>query len=130
MREAARNRGRFLAVLSHELRNPLAPITNSLYILDHAVPGELQARRAQAVIGRQVGQLSHLVDDLLDSTRMSSKQTLRRGPDVSHASNDSASAVSSRPPSPLHALPCIQARTLGLVAAKRAIREPPFFVCE
>jgi PAS domain S-box-containing protein len=79
LREVDRNKSRFLAVLSHELRNPLAPITNSLYILDHAVPGDAQARRAQAVIGRQVGQLSRLVDDLLDSTRMSSnKLTLQR----------------------------------------------------
>ncbi len=65
------NKNHFLAVLSHELRNPLAPITNSLYILDHAVPGGEQAHRALAVIGRQVGQLVRLVDDLLDVTRIS-----------------------------------------------------------
>jgi PAS domain S-box-containing protein len=64
------NKNHFLAVLSHELRNPLAPITNSLYILDRAVPGGEQAHRAQAVIGRQVGQLARLVDDLLDVTRI------------------------------------------------------------
>jgi signal transduction histidine kinase/CheY-like chemotaxis protein len=76
--EADRNRNHFLAVLSHELRNPLAPITNSLYILDHAVPGGEQARRAQAVIGRQVGQLARLVDDLLDATRIArNKLTLQ-----------------------------------------------------
>ena len=69
--ESDRNKNHFLAVLSHELRNPLAPITNSLYILDHAVPGGEQAHRAQAVIGRQVGQLTRLVDDLLDVTRIS-----------------------------------------------------------
>jgi PAS domain S-box len=77
--EVDRNRSQFLAMLSHELRNPLAPITNSLYILDHAVPGGEQAHRAQAVIGRQVAQLSRLVDDLLDVTRISSnKLTLQR----------------------------------------------------
>ncbi len=69
--EADRNKNNFLAVLSHELRNPLAPITNSLYILDHSVPGGEQAHRAQTVIGRQVGQLARLVDDLLDVTRIS-----------------------------------------------------------
>ena len=69
--EVDRNKNQFMAVLSHELRNPLAPITNSLYILDHAVPGGEQAHRAQAVIGRQVGQLARLVDDLLDVTRFS-----------------------------------------------------------
>ena len=68
--EADRNKNHFLAMLSHELRNPLAPITNSLYVLDHAVPGGEQAHRAQAVIGRQVGQLARLVDDLLDVTRI------------------------------------------------------------
>ncbi len=69
--EVDRNKNHFLAVLSHELRNPLAPIANSLYILDHAAPGGAQAHRALAVIGRQVGQLARLVDDLLDVTRIS-----------------------------------------------------------
>jgi PAS domain S-box-containing protein len=79
LREADRNKNQFLAMLSHELRNPLAPITNSLYILDHATPGGEQARRALAVIGRQVGQLARLVDDLLDATRISrNKLTLQK----------------------------------------------------
>jgi two-component system CheB/CheR fusion protein len=79
LREADRNKNQFLAMLAHELRNPLAPIANSLFILDHAVAGSEQARRAQAVIGRQVGQLSRLVDDLLDVTRISrNKLTLQR----------------------------------------------------
>jgi CheY-like chemotaxis protein len=60
----------FLAVLSHELRNPLAPIKISLYTLDRAAPGSAQAARAKAVIERQVEQLSRLVDDLLDVTRI------------------------------------------------------------
>jgi PAS domain S-box-containing protein len=68
--EADRRKSEFLAVLSHELRNPLAPITNSLYVLDHATPGSEQARRAKTVIDRQVGQLARLVDDLLDVTRI------------------------------------------------------------
>ena len=70
LREADRRKDEFLAVLSHELRNPLAPIRNSLFILDRAVPGGEQARRAQAIIDRQVGHLTHLVDDLLDVTRI------------------------------------------------------------
>ena len=69
--EADRHKNHFLAVLSHELRNPLAPIANSLHILNRAVPGSEQSLRAQAVIGRQVGQLTRLVDDLLDLTRIS-----------------------------------------------------------
>jgi PAS domain S-box-containing protein len=70
LEEADRRKDHFLAVLSHELRNPLAPIKNSLYILDRAVPGGDQARRAKDVVERQVDQLSHLVDDLLDVTRI------------------------------------------------------------
>jgi len=69
-READRRKDEFLAVLSHELRNPLAPITNCLYILDRAVPGGEEARNAQVVLERQVRQLARMVDDLLDVTRI------------------------------------------------------------
>jgi hypothetical protein len=70
LREADAQKNRFLAVLSHELRNPLTPITNSLYILDRAAPGSEQANRAKAVIARQVSHLTRIVDDLLDVTRI------------------------------------------------------------
>jgi len=70
LREADRQKNQFLAMLSHELRNPLAPIRNSLYILDRAAPGGEQAKRAQAIIHRQIGQLTWLIDDLLDVTRI------------------------------------------------------------
>ncbi len=70
LREETRRKDEFLAVLSHELRNPLAPITNSLFVLERAAPGGEQARHAQAVIGHQVGHLTRLVDDLLDVTRI------------------------------------------------------------
>jgi two-component system CheB/CheR fusion protein len=68
--EADRRKNEFLATLSHELRNPLAPICNSLYILDRAPPGGEQARWARAIIGRQVDHLTHLINDLLDVTRI------------------------------------------------------------
>ena len=68
--EADRRKNQFLAVLSHELRNPLAPIKNSLYILARTPSDSDQGRRAQAVIERQVDQLSRLGDDLLDVTRI------------------------------------------------------------
>ncbi len=70
-RESDERRNQFLAMLSHELRNPLAPIKISLYLLQRSEPGSEQAQRAHAVIERQVGQLSRLVDDLLDVTRIS-----------------------------------------------------------
>lgn len=68
--EADRRKDDFLAMLSHELRNPLAPIQNSLYILDRVDPAGPQARHARKVIGRQVTHLTDLVDDLLDVTRI------------------------------------------------------------
>ena len=70
LREADQRKNEFLAVLSHELRNPLAPIRNSTYVLERAAPGSDQAKRALAVIDRQAAQLAHLVDDLLDVTRI------------------------------------------------------------
>jgi PAS domain S-box-containing protein len=70
LREQDRRKNEFLAVLSHELRNPLAPISNSLFILDRAAPEGEHAQRARAVIVRQVGHLVKLVDDLLDVTRI------------------------------------------------------------
>jgi two-component system CheB/CheR fusion protein len=69
--ESDRRKNEFLAVLSHELRNPLAPISNSLYVLERAAPNGNQARRAKEVIDRQVGHLARLIDDLLDVTRIS-----------------------------------------------------------
>lgn len=69
--EADRHKNEFLAALSHELRNPLAPIKNSLYVLRNATPGSAQAKRAEDVIDRQTSQLARLVDDLLDITRIS-----------------------------------------------------------
>lgn len=70
LRKADRGKDEFLAVLSHELRNPLASICNSLYILDHAATGNEQTKQAREIINRQTGQLVHLVDDLLDLTRI------------------------------------------------------------
>ena len=69
--EADRRKNEFLAVLSHELRNPLAPIRNSVYILEHAAPGGEQAVRARQVIDRQAQHMARLIEDLLDVTRIS-----------------------------------------------------------
>jgi PAS domain S-box-containing protein len=71
LEEADRAKNEFLAMLSHELRNPLAPVTNSLFILERVAPGSEEARRAQKVIGRQVAHLTLLVNELLDVTRIS-----------------------------------------------------------
>jgi len=71
LQEEARRKNDFLGVLSHELRNPLAPILNALQIAERAPPGGDQAAAARAVIGRQLDHLTRLVDDLLDVTRIS-----------------------------------------------------------
>jgi two-component system CheB/CheR fusion protein len=79
LRESDRRKNEFLAVLSHELRNPLAPIRSSLFLLTRAEAGDEKARRAHAIIERQVTHLTRLVDDLLDVTRIArSKIQLQR----------------------------------------------------
>jgi PAS domain S-box-containing protein len=77
--DADRRKDEFLAMLSHELRNPLAPIRNSIHVLRHGTRGAEQAQRAQDVIERQSEHLTRLVDDLLDVTRIArGKIELRR----------------------------------------------------
>ncbi len=70
LQDADRRKDEFLGMLSHELRNPLAPIRNSLFILEHAEPTGQQARRATDIARRQVAHMTRLVDDLLDVTRI------------------------------------------------------------
>ncbi len=75
-----RRKTAFLATLSHELRNPLAPLKSAAYILQRVEPGGDQAKRAAAVVERQVDHLTRLVDDLLDVTRIArGKMELRPG---------------------------------------------------
>lgn len=70
-----------LAALSHELRNPVALIGCGLEVLEHVEPGGALARRALAVLHRQFGHLSHMIEDLLDVTRVRhGKLQLRREP--------------------------------------------------
>jgi PAS domain S-box-containing protein len=70
LREADQRKDEFLAILAHELRNPLAPISNSLHIL--RLSGELSPAMEQirGVMERQVNQLVRLVDDLLEASRI------------------------------------------------------------
>jgi signal transduction histidine kinase/CheY-like chemotaxis protein len=81
LRETDRRKNDFLGMLSHELRNPLGPIRNSLYLLERSDPAGVQAQRARAVLDRQVEHLTRLVDDLLDVTRISrGKVEIARAP--------------------------------------------------
>jgi PAS domain S-box-containing protein len=65
-----RRKDEFLAMLSHELRNPLAPITNAVHILRLQKNEDQLQQRAHTIIERQVGQLARLVDDLLEVSRI------------------------------------------------------------
>jgi PAS domain S-box-containing protein len=71
LRESDRRKDEFLGMLSHELRNPLAPIRNSVHVLSRVDPASPQAARARTIMARQVDHLARLVDDLLDVKRIS-----------------------------------------------------------
>lgn len=70
LRQADRQKDEFLAVLAHELRNPLAPIVAALALLAHEDAPPDVAARARDVVGRQVRQMARMVDDLLDVSRI------------------------------------------------------------
>jgi len=79
LREADRRKDEFLATLAHELRNPLAPISNAAHILRMSPQG-MSPQDARDVIERQVRHLARLVEDLLDVSRITrGKIELRRG---------------------------------------------------
>ncbi|MDB5308490.1 MAG: hypothetical protein JWO38_2692, partial [Gemmataceae bacterium] len=68
--ERDRRKDEFLALLGHELRNPLAPICNAVHILGLNGDDPGTRARAREMIGRQVGQMTKLVDELLDASRI------------------------------------------------------------
>src|SRR6476659_3771921 len=70
LREADQRKSEFIAVLSHELRNPLAAIRLSMHVIDNLDARSHEAIAARRIIDRQVGQLVRLVDDLLDVSRI------------------------------------------------------------
>ncbi len=73
LKEADRRKDEFLAMLGHELRNPLAPIASAVQLLGLQRGGESQIQlQARGIIERQLGRLQHLIDDLLEVSRITS----------------------------------------------------------
>ena len=105
LREADRRKDEFLAVLSHELRNPLAPITMAIEIMRLREPADESIVWARDIIARQTAQLTRLVDDLLDVSRITlGKITLNRSgagpPSDRRAGGRGRAAPVHRAPSP------------------------------
>jgi PAS domain S-box-containing protein len=81
LRALNRRKDEFLATLAHELRNPLAPIRNAAHVLRRLGSQDRTVQWAQEMIERQVQHLTHLVDDLLDVSRITrGKITLEKKP--------------------------------------------------
>jgi PAS domain S-box-containing protein len=79
LREADRAKDEFLAMLSHELRNPLAALTTAAHVLQVAEPGQTAAAQARGVVDRQTKHMARLIEDLLDISRVTmGKATLER----------------------------------------------------
>ena len=71
LREADRQKDEFIAMLAHELRNPLAPIRTAVGLLRMRGPADPLVRKCGDTIDRQAGQMARLLDDLLDVSRLS-----------------------------------------------------------
>ena len=69
-REANRRKDEFLAMLAHELRNPLAPISNAMHIMKSGSVSEKIREEAALLVDRQITQMTHLLNDLLDVSRV------------------------------------------------------------
>jgi signal transduction histidine kinase len=94
---ADRQKNEFLAMLAHELRNPLAPIRNAGEILSRTLPPNSPTHAAIATVKRQVTQLTRLVDDLLDVSRITQGRVeLKREPlDLATVINHAVEMVES-----------------------------------
>jgi signal transduction histidine kinase len=81
LEQMAREKDEFLAMLAHELRNPLGAVASANAVLNRIGGGDKAAARARAIIGRQVEHLSGVIDDLLDISRLTvGKIVLTRRP--------------------------------------------------
>jgi signal transduction histidine kinase/CheY-like chemotaxis protein len=92
LKESDRRKDEFLAMLGHELRNPLSPIHNALQVLNLVGGPDPSAVEARAIVERQVGHMSRLLDDLLDVSRIAhGKIRLKKEPcDLARIVRDTA----------------------------------------
>lgn len=97
LREADRRKDEFLATLAHELRNPLAPIRNSLHILRLAGSESRAAIDVREMIERQLNQMVRLVDDLMEVSRFTRGKVELRKEQVDLAAAVRSAVESSRP---------------------------------
>ena len=95
--EADRRKDEFLAVLAHELRNPLAPIRYAVAMARREGRDDAERAQAQAIIERQVKHMSRLLDDLLDVSRITRSKLLLRRSAVDLASIVAAAQEPARP---------------------------------
>ncbi|HEX8566638.1 MAG TPA: PAS domain S-box protein [Pyrinomonadaceae bacterium] len=96
LREGDRRKDEFLATLAHELRNPLAPIRTALEIMRRGNDKE-KGQHAREIIERQTNQLVHLVDDLLDISRITQDKIKLRRERVDIADSISAAVETVQP---------------------------------
>ena len=97
LREADRRKDEFLAILAHELRNPLAPVRYAVSITRDPASTEDARRRAQAVIERQVSHMARLLDDLLDISRIARGTVVLRRERLDLAACLTAAIEAARP---------------------------------
>ena len=100
--ELARRKDEFLAMLSHELRNPLASIFNAVHLLRLQQDESPVQHQARSIIERQVGQLKHLVDDLLDVSRIRTGRIQLRSEPVAVGAIVARAVETTRPLIALH----------------------------
>lgn len=117
LRDADRRKDEFLAMLSHELRNPLAAIHNAVHVLALYGRDPEQVERTRELIERQLSQLVRLVDDLLDLSRVTRGKIKLRSAPVDLAQVVSTAVETSRP--------LIDARGHQLTVA---LPDPPLYV--
>lgn len=97
LKESDRRKDDFLAMLAHELRNPLAPIRNAVQVMRHLGSQDPRLQEMRDVVDRQTDQLAHIVDDLLDISRISLGKVVLRKEKTDLSTIIGRAAETSRP---------------------------------